>query len=285
MKHIIKATAMLIIFTIFLPLVSQSSNWNLSIEMRDAYTRSERDYWPTDGWRNSTLEEQGMNHEYLDRMMEHIGDQDVKIHSIMIIKNGYSVYEEYLSFRYDEDTKHELHSATKSFTSALMGIAIDQGYIEGVSERILQFFPDYDITNVDERRERITIEHLLTMRAGMFWDEVSAPYMSPENDVYYILTGDGVEHCLNLDMVAEPGELWHYSGGATHLLAAIVQVATETDFLDFGRENLFDPLGIEDIYWTRDGSNNWYTGAWGLELSTRSLAKFGYLFLNNGTWD
>jgi CubicO group peptidase (beta-lactamase class C family) len=167
----------------------------------------------------------------------------------------------------------------------MVGIAIDQGYIENVSQTILPFFPDYNITNVDERRERITIEHLLTMRAGMFWDEVSAPYMSPENDVYYILTGDGVDHVLNLDMVAEPGELWHYSGGASHLLAAIVQVATETNFLEYGRAHLFDPLGIDNILWTRDGSGNWYTGAWGISLSTRNLAKFGYLFLNNGTWD
>jgi CubicO group peptidase (beta-lactamase class C family) len=126
---------------------------------------------------------------------------------------------------------------------------------------MLPFFSDYEITNVDERRERITIEDLLTMRAGMFWDEVSAPYMSPENDVYYILTGDGVDHCLNLDMVAEPGELWHYSGGASHLLAAIVQVATGTDFLDFADEHLFSPLGIDDYYWTHDGSRNWQTGA------------------------
>jgi len=79
--------------------------------------------------------------------------------------------------------------------------------------------------------------------------------------------------------------IWHYNGGASHLLAAIVQTATETRFLDFAEEHLFDPLGIDSKYWTRDGSSIWYTGAWGLELSSRNLAKFGYLFLNNGTWD
>jgi CubicO group peptidase (beta-lactamase class C family) len=255
------------------------------LEVLGKFQTSERDYWPTEGWRNSTPEEQGMSSENIDRMMEFIAEQNISIHSVMVTRHGYVVHEEYLTSRYRENTRHEIHSMTKSFTSTLVGIAIDQGYIENVSQTILPFFPDYNITNVDERRERITIEHLLTMRAGMFWDEVSAPYMSPENDVYYILTGDGVDHCLNLDMVAEPGELWHYSGGASHLLAAIVQVATETSLLEFARNQLLDPLGIDSILWTRDGSGNWYTGAWGISLSTRNLAKFGYLFLNNGSWD
>jgi CubicO group peptidase (beta-lactamase class C family) len=253
--------------------------------LNNGFTVSDRDYWPTQGWRNSTPEEQGMSSEDLNSMMNLIEEQDIPIDSVIVTKHGYIVHEEYPSTWYDEDRRHELHSATKSFTSALIGIAIDNGYIDNVSQTMLPFFSDYEITNVDERRERITIEDLLTMRAGMFWDEVSAPYMSPENDVYYILTGDGVDHCLNLDMVAEPGELWHYSGGASHLLAAIVQVATGTDFLDFADEHLFSPLGIDDYYWTHDGSRNWQTGAWGLELSSRNLAKFGYLFLNNGTWD
>ena len=274
--------ACLVIFTLILP---QNSIISSELETQGIFSASERDYWPTEEWRNSTPEEQGMSSENIERMMEFIDGQNISIHSVMITRHGYVVHEEYLTTRYSENTRHEIHSMTKSFTSTLVGIAIDQGFIEDVSQTILPLFPDYNITNVDERRERITIEHLLTMRAGMFWDEVSAPYMSPENDVYYILTGDGVDHCLNLDMVAEPGELWHYSGGASHLLAAIVQVATETSLLEFARNQLFDPLGIDSILWTRDGSGNWYTGAWGLSLSTRNLAKFGYLFLNNGTWD
>ncbi len=270
------------IITLSLPQNSVEYN---SRELHSEFTVSDRNYWPTEGWRNSTPEEQGMSSEDINRMMNFIEAEDINIDSVLITRHGYIVHEEYPSSWYDEDRKHELHSATKSFTSALVGIAIDNGYIDNVSQPMLPFFSDYNITNIDERRERISIEDLLTMRAGMFWDEISAPYLSPENDVYYILTGDGVDHCLNLDMVAEPGELWHYSGGASHLLAAIVQVATGTDFLEFATEHLFDPLGIDDYYWTYDGSHNWYTGAWGLKLNSRSLAKFGYLFLNNGTWD
>ncbi|MHA1480278.1 MAG: serine hydrolase domain-containing protein, partial [Candidatus Thorarchaeota archaeon] len=92
------------------------------------------------------------------------------------------------------------------------------------------------------------------------------------------------EHCLNLDMEAEPGEYWHYNTGASHLLSAIVQQATGMTTLEFGVENLFDPLGIDSVYWSRDRAG-WYKGGFDLRMSTLNAAKFGYLFLNNGTWD
>jgi len=281
-SHLISILFCCCIITLALPQNSLEYN---SIVTERTFTASERDYWPTEGWRNSTPEEQGMSSADIEGMMNVIVDEDINVHSVMITRHGYIVHEEYLASYHGVDIKHDLHSVTKSFTSSLMGIAIDKGYVDNVSQPILPFFSDYDIVNVDERRERITIENLLTMRSGMFWNETGSSYLSPENDVSYILTGDGVNHSLNLDMVAEPGELWHYNGGASHLLAAIVQSATETSLLDFATENLFDPIGIDDTYWTRDGSGFWYTGAWGLKLTTRSLAKFGYLFLNNGTWD
>ena len=245
---------------------------------------TERDYWPTDGWLNSTPEEQGMDPSRLQGMIDYIEDNSLAIHSVVVIRNGYKVLEEYLGVVYDQDSTHLLYSVTKSFTSALVGIAIDQGYIDNVSVPMLSFFPDYEITNVDARRERITIEHLLTMRSGMFWDENSAPYSSPENGIYHINTGDGVEFMLNSDMVAEPGTLWHYNTGASHLLSAIVQVATGMTTLEFAEANLFEPLGISPAYWSRDMAG-WYKGGFDLRMNTRNMAKFGYLYLNNGTWD
>ncbi|MFW9849718.1 MAG: serine hydrolase domain-containing protein [Candidatus Thorarchaeota archaeon] len=243
-----------------------------------------RDYWPTNGWLNSTPEEQGMDSTRLQEMLDYIEDNHIAIHSVVVIKNGYKVLEEYPTGMYDRDSTHLLYSVTKSFTSALVGIAIDKGYIDNVSIPMLSFFPNYNITNEDPRRELITIEHLLEMRSGLFWDESSAPYSSPANGVYHINNGDGVEFMLNADIVADPGTLWHYNTGGSHLLSAIVQVATGMTTLEFAQENLFEPLNISPAYWSRDLAG-WYKGGFDLRMTTLSMAKFGFLFLNNGTWD
>jgi CubicO group peptidase (beta-lactamase class C family) len=122
------------------------------------------------------------------------------------------------------------------------------------------------------------------MRSGMFWDETSLPFNSPGNGIYHINTGDGVEFQLNADMVAEPGTLWHYNTGASHLLSAIVQVSTGMTTLEFAQTSLFGPLNITPVSWSRDLAG-WYKGGYDLRMTTECMAKFGFLFLNNGTWD
>ncbi len=245
---------------------------------------ADRDYWPTDGWQFSTPQEQGMDNGTLSGMFDYIEENGINVDSLMVVKNGYVVLEEYFRSRYNENSTHLLYSDTKSFTSALVGIAIDKGYIDSVDELVLPFFPDYQIVNEDERRERMTIEDLLTMRSGMFWDESSAPFMSPANGIYHLINEDGVNYTLNLDMTSEPGTEFHYNTGASHLLAAIVQVTTGMTTLEFAEENLFGPIGIDRAYWYTDAAG-WYRGGFDLAITTRSMAKFGYLYLNNGTWD
>lgn len=244
----------------------------------------ERDYWPTNGWLNTTPEEQGMDSSLLNEMIDYIEEEDIAINSVVVVKNGYIVLEKYFRSYQNENSTYALYSVTKSFTSALVGIAVDQGYIDNVSQLVLPFFPEYEIANVDERRERITIEDLLTMRSGLFWDESSAPFTSPANGIYHLMVRDGVNYTLNLDMVSEPGTEFLYNTGASHLLAAIVWKATGMSTLAFAEENLFGPLGIDHVSWYRDAAG-WYRGGFDLILSTRSMAKFGYLYLNNGTWD
>ena len=243
-----------------------------------------RDYWPTEGWNHSLPEEQGMDSSNLGEMMDYIEHNDINIHSVVIVRNGYIVHEEYPSPVYNENITHLLYSVTKSFSSALIGIALDKAHIDNVSQTMLSFFPQYTIDNLDDRKERITLEHLLMMRAGMFWDESSAPFSSPDNGIYHINYGDGVEYALGLPMVAEPGEVWHYNTGASHLLSGIIHMTTNMTTLQFAKEYLFDPLGISKIVWSRD-SAGYYKGGFDLQLTTRDMAKFGYLFLNNGSWD
>jgi CubicO group peptidase (beta-lactamase class C family) len=282
MRTRIHIFSVLVLIALLSPALSGASAVNGQIRLKSV--SPERDYWPTDGWRNATPESVGLDSGRLNGMVDYIEREGLNIHSVVVVKSGYIVLEKYFDSRYDENRTHLLYSVTKSFTSSLIGIAIDKGYIDNVSQRLLSFFPNYQIANVDARRDRITIENLLTMRSGMVWDESSAPFTSPLNDVYHLIYEDGVGYCLNLDMDAEPGELWHYNTGASHLLAAIVQVATGMGTLEFAEENLFDPLGISPVYWSRDLAG-WYTGGFDLQMSTRNMAKFGWLYLNNGTWD
>lgn len=279
---------------VMLLLFSSFTNTSHALESSkpSGFHSATRDYWPTEGWRNSTPEEQGIDSVLLHAMTDHIADEDLDVHSVIVIRHGYVVFEEYpdpwqgVSRTQSINGTHYLYSVTKSFTSCLIGLAIDNGYIDNTSQTLLSFFPDYTVANVDERKEHITLRNLLTMRSGLPWDETSAPFTSPENDVYqvnYNLSG-GVQYVLDRPMEYEPDEMFHYNTGASHLLSGIVQETTGMSTLDFAAANLFAPLGIDTFYWNRD-TQDVYFGGYDLQLRPLDMAKFGYLFLNNGTWD
>jgi CubicO group peptidase (beta-lactamase class C family) len=225
-----------------------------------------------------------MSTQRLQEMMDYIEENNLFIHGIVVVRNGYIVWEEYPDPVYDAETPHLLFSVTKSFTSCLVGIAIDEGYIEGVDETMVSFFNGREIENTEGGKEQVTVEQLLMMRSGMDWDESSAPYTSPGNDVYHINHGDGLQYCLDLLMVAESGELWHYNTGSSHILSGIIQSSTEQTTLEYANERLFGPLGIEGVIWARDMGGT-YKGGFDLQLTPREMAKFGYLYLNGGEWD
>lgn len=246
-----------------------------------------RNYWPTDEWSNSTPTDHGMNQKILNDMMDTIDDQSILIDSILIVRNGYLVFEEYPRTIYDSEDRHIIHSCTKSFTSALVGIAIAEGYIDGLDSKLVDLLPNRTIANLDERKQAITLEHLLTMTSGLEWDEWTEPYNSPLNSHYQMwFASDSVQHILDLPMEYDPGETWVYCSGATNLLGAIVAEATETSLFDYAVEKLFTPLGISssDVFWPRDNHGRYWASG-GVEMLPRDMAKFGYLYLNNGTWD
>jgi CubicO group peptidase (beta-lactamase class C family) len=244
---------------------------------------AEADYFPEEAWRVSTPEEQGLSSERLDEMMSFIDENYLQIEGIVLIRNGHLVYEQYPSSDYDAETRHFLFSVTKSFTSALIGIAYDQGLISDTSETMVSFFPDREIANLDDDKIRVTVENLLMMRGGMKWDESSAGYVTPENDIYHINHGDGLQYCLDLPMVAEPGELWHYNTGSSHILSGIIRETSGTTTLEFAMTNLFEPIGIDDVMWSTDLGGT-QKGGFDLQLTPRDMARFGYLYLNNGRW-
>lgn len=240
--------------------------------------------WPAQGWPTSTPEQQGMDSVLLAQMLDAVAAKKLNIHSILIIRRGYLVAEVYYGAQ-TPTLKHELYSATKSFTSALIGIAIHKGFIDGVNHSMLDFFADRPVAHLDDRKKAITLEHLLTMSSGLDWPESGKGYTTTGNPyVGMMRSPDWVQFALDRPMAEQPGAVFNYNSGGSHLLSAIVQETTGIDTLTFARENLFKPLGITDVYWGADASGIPVGGS-DLRLTPRDMAKFGYLYLRNGAWE
>jgi CubicO group peptidase (beta-lactamase class C family) len=234
-------------------------------------------YWPTESWRTSTPEEQGMDSQKLTEMLAVIQERDMNIHGFLVIRNGYIVSETYFK-SYKQDTKHDMQSVGRSFTSTLVGIAIDKGYIDGVDHRIIDFFPERTIANLDQQKQDMTLEDVLTMRSGLEGLEGDPYYQAMQE------SDDWVQFLLDRPVTSPPGTKWEYCSGCSHLLTAIIHETTDTNPRDFAEQTLFKPLGILDVAWMTDPAGVPY-GAGGFRLTPRDMAKLGYLYLQDGQWD
>jgi CubicO group peptidase (beta-lactamase class C family) len=252
-----------------------------------------------DGWETASLGEVGVNEHKIDEAVRRIDDGALpNVHGMLIVKDGKLAFERYWggyafdysgeNFRgayveYDADTIHNQASVTKAITSALVGIAIERGFLEGVDQKLFDFFPQYEALR-DEEKDKITLLHLLTMTSGLEWNEMEVFYDDTSNDLIQLfMVGDPVSYILSKPVVAEPGSRWYYSGGDVNLLGEIIQVATGLRMDDFAQEHLFKPLGITAYEW--DFIQPDFVHASGnVKLRPRDVAKFGYLYLNDGVW-
>ena len=240
--------------------------------------------WPTGEWQVSTPRAQDMDGALLQQMMDLIDEQGFAYDSILVVRHGRIVFEEYRN-GYTQDTKHHLQSATKSFSSMLIGVAIHEGFLDGVEQKVVDLFPDHTIANLDARKQRLTLQHLLTMSDGMDWHELDYPYTDARNTLGQMwVSSDAIQHVLDRPMAREAGEAWAYNSGTSILLGGILEQTTGRDVLAFAREYLFGPLGIEDVRWDRTTGYHYHTDG-GLYLTPRDMARFGYLMLHGGTWD
>jgi len=245
-------------------------------------------YWSTEAWRTCKPEEVGMNSDKLKELNDEILlllKLHVDIHSVLIIKDGYIVAEQYYSDEYDQASLHTIYSCTKSITSALIGIAINHNYITDVSEKMVDFFPNYVIENLTTDKQNITLEHMLTMSAGLEWYELEYLYGDERNTfTQWSSSNNRVKFVLDQPVISHPGEEYSYNTGISHVLSGILQNSTGMRTDSFAYENLFTPLGINNFYWPQDEQDVVY-GGHGLRLVPRDMAKFGYLYLNDGIWD
>jgi CubicO group peptidase (beta-lactamase class C family) len=204
--------------------------------------------------------------------------EDVNIHSLLLVRNG-KVVVDAAFYPYDGSTVHDVASVTKSVMTTPIAIAAEQGKLS-LDAPMLSFFPDRTIADRDARKKRITVRQLSSMSSGLDCsaerDEQTRREMQAAPDY--------VQFVLDRNVVAEPGTRFIYCSPAIHLLSPILQQATGMTALEFARQNLFTPLGIQDVLWESDPQG--FSDGWGdLYLHPRDMAKIGYLWLNNGQWD
>jgi CubicO group peptidase (beta-lactamase class C family) len=248
-----------------------------------------------DGWQVGDLAAEGFDTQMIVDMMDSVLDDTYPgIDSVAIVRNNRLVLYWYDRGReldqYDAwidnmtRERHVLHSTSKSFTSALIGIAIDQGHIASTQVKFLDLFDYTDYQNWDPRKADITLEDALTMRFGFRWDEWSRPYTDPRNDLVNLETSnfDWPKALLDLPMASAPGTTFAYNTAGTIAIGKALENATGERLGQFANTHLFFPMQITDARWW--SPNSLANGGSGLFLRTRDLAKFGQLYLDGGVW-
>jgi CubicO group peptidase (beta-lactamase class C family) len=280
---------------------------------------SAQDQWPTKRWPTSTPAAVGLDAKALAELDADIaGGKYGYVDSMLVVRHGKMVYDKSYKHDYDriyvDDAKkpgplnahdpsgpynyfntwwhpfyrrgdlHTMQSVTKTVTSVVIGVATARKEFPDLDTPILKFFDSAKVANVDDRKRRVTIRHLLTMTGGFDWRE-DLPYTDPNNAASLMeASPDWVEFTINRPMAEDPGKVFVYNSGATQLLSHIFRVAIGKDIEEYAAEHLFAPLGIEHYYWKRSPSGLIDTEG-GLYLRPHDLAKIAYLFLKNGVWD
>ena len=250
-----------------------------------------------DGWKVAAPETVGLDPAALCALVPRFTTwTQADMHAVLVVRHGALVFEHYFKGEdeswgkslgvvdFAPEVKHDLRSITKSVTSLVLGIAIDHGWVPGVDTPVLSLLPQYADLRSPEL-DRITLRHLLTMSAGLKWDE-NIPYSNPENsEIQMDYAPDPYRYVLTRPVDTAPGALWNYSGGGAALISAVLHQATGKTEDVLLQETLFDPLGIHDVDWARYPKTNEPAAASGLRMRPRDLAKLGQLVLNHGKWD
>lgn len=233
---------------------------------------------PASEWPTALPEDVGLDSGPLGDMLVYMREHKIPVHSIQIVRHGRLVFDAYI-YPFNAEMRHDVASVTKSITSTLVGIALQDGSLTDVKQPLLSFFPGRAIANLDERKRRITLEDLLTMRAG--WD---CGFEPNEARLFEMRRSTNwLQFMLDLPMMSDPGIRFAYCSGNPHVLSLLISHVTHSNALAFARQKLFEPLGITDVYWPADPEG--HTHGWGdLQLRPKDMAKIGQLFLQRGRW-
>ncbi len=199
-----------------------------------------------------------------------------RLHSLLISHQGIPVFEQYFAGRHAGQPAN-LKSASKSVMSALVGLALQNGQIKDINQPIVDFFPEYIGTELEDTVRRITVRNLLTMQGGL-------ASTSGRNYGPWVASRNWVDAALKSPMVADPGTAMIYSTGTTHLLSAIIARASGMNTKEFAQRYLADPMGFRMAYWSRDPQGVYFGGN-DMEITPRQMLGIGELYLNGGVHD
>ena len=264
----------LLLFTCVILVLSMLAGCGPSTEELDAV-----DYTPLKGddWEVSSPAEQGLDPMLVAELYHNAAELET-LYGLLVIKDGHLIAEGY----FNEGAvvrKNQLQSVTKSYASALVGIALDQGCLANVNQKMMDFFPEFAGQISDPRKQQITIRDMLQMRSGYAWEETDPALWEA------LLSGDYLPQIVHFPLVSDPGTDFNYSGITSHLLGVIVARACDTDLKSYAQEHLFSPIDSElgdDWIQDRDG---YYIGLAGMHVTARDMAKFGLLYLNRGEYE
>jgi CubicO group peptidase (beta-lactamase class C family) len=225
-------------------------------------------------WPESTSLQQGLDDSRFTSLTSAVQENYPNIFSLLVVKNGTIVYEKYNQGQRKDNPTH-VFSVTKSVTSALVGIALQKGYLKSVDQKISEFLPEYFSDPALSKKKEITIRQALTMTAGL----------EPADGAIdtWMQSADWFQYALNLPLVNPPGTKFAYNTALTHLLSGVLTRATGMSTRDFADRFLFGPLQIKNYKWDTD-PKGYYGGGHLLYLTPRDMAEFGSLYLQQGKW-
>ncbi len=220
----------------------------------------------------------GMNKQLLDSAFKMASGMGY-IDALLVVKDGKIVAEEYYN-GFARDHPHNVMSVSKSLLSGIAGVALQKGYIQGLDQKMLDYFPEYLYEGMDPRKHDITIRHLLNMRMGI--ESESYDHYGVYTELYS--SANWIKKTIEYPLVFDPGERMRYNTFITHLLSGVITKATGMSTHEFAFNHLFKPIGIDIDFWEQDPQGIYFGGN-SMHITAREMAAFGYLYLNEGVLD
>ena len=216
-------------------------------------------------WKIMNPESAGLDTSEVNDLMDFVKSEGNNTQSAILIR-GSSIIAEYYADKSDKDSIVTSWSVAKSFTSTLIGIAIDEGYINSIEDPITDYLPEWK----GQDQDKILLKHLLSMRSGM------------EDHGFVYFVNDMVSHSLDRDPIRPPGTAFRYSNEDSMLLGEIVQNATGISFQEYADKKLFNLIDVDETWWTdQEGSTISYAS---IDMTPREFAKFGLMIAQEGSW-
>ena len=216
-------------------------------------------------WKIMNPESAGLDTSEVNDLMDFVKSEGSNTQAAILIR-GSSIIAEYYADKSDKDSIVTSWSVAKSFTSTLIGIAIDEGYINSIEDPITDYLPEWK----GQDQDKILLKHLLSMRSGM------------EDHGFVYVVNDMVSHSLDRDPIRPPGTAFRYSNEDSMLLGEIVQNATGISFQEYADKKLFNLIDVDETWWTdQEGSTISYAS---IDMTPREFAKFGLMIAQEGSW-